>query len=304
MDRWIVTSATREFLPYLTRFVASLRDVARYHGHLLVFDYGLGDDLCRRLEDHGIQVARPLGTGHLVVDRYLSLADRFEDLEDATVLYFDADIWFAEPFDELWSDQNLHTTLGATKDVWECDYYFRCSAAEHHGTIRRLLDDVIRNYGQTLQAGFVAGSSGAWLRFVDLLRALLNGGVGKPQWGMDAVALNAYAHLHANHFTLLPITYNAPPPWGIVREHGRFIATRFDHDGLRREDDGPLPVKAIHCTSPYRGPRKTLDFKEFHPELLAEWSLRLGNSDSCLDDPNGVEHSKPRVSERSERHPG
>ena len=280
-----MTSATREFLPYLTRFVASLRDVAGYDGHLLVFDYGLGADLCRRLEDHGVQVARPLGRGHLVVDRYLSLAELFEDRADATVLYFDADIWFAEPFDELWSEFDLSAGhLGAAKDVWECDYYLRCSAAEHHGTVRRLLDDVIREYGQTLQAGFIGGSSGAWLRFVDLLRALLDGGVGKPQWGMDALALNAYARVHARHFSLLPITYNAPPAWGIVREKGRFLATRFDHDGLRREADGPLPVKAIHCTSPYRGPRKVLDFEEFHPDLLAKWSRRLGSSEAEPED--------------------
>lgn len=275
-DRYIVTSADRRFWTFVTRFLASLREVARFDGHIVILDYGLTVAQRRRLVDQGVEVADPRRRAPLVIDRYQSLAAAFVSRPAATVLYFDADIWFAEPFDELWREAALIQGLGAAKDVWECDYYFTCSGEAHHRSIRRLLDAVIRAHGQTLQAGFVAGSSGAWLRFVDLMDTLIDHGVGATRWGMDALALNAYAQCHAERFTLLPITYNAPPAWGIERHEGRFRATRFQHDGLREDADGPIPVKVIHVTSPYRGGRARLDFESFHPETFTIWRQRLG----------------------------
>ena len=277
-DRWIVTSADRHFRDFIVAFVASLRDVARYRGRIGIIDYGLTQGQCDALKGQGVEIIRPRRGNELVIDRYLTIAERFADDPDATICYFDADIWFTEPFDELFDDRQLHCgQLAAAKDVWECDYYYSCAPESVHPAVRAMLDQVKARFGQSLQAGFIGGSSGAWLRLTDLLVALLEKGFAADRWGTDALALNFYATLYGHRFRLLPITYNAPPAWGVVAEGERFYATKFTYDGLHEASDGAVVVKAIHRTTPFRGPRhyEELAFEQVHPELFRRWSRLL-----------------------------
>ena len=277
-EPWIVTAGDSRFWHFLTCFVASLRDVARYTGRLAIIDYGLTPDQRERLREHAVVLLAPRGRHQLVVDRYLTLAGHLPDDPEAIVLYFDADIWFTDSLADLLANPGLRAgKLGAAKDVWQCDYYFRCTPRYHHATVRAALADVVRDYGQTLQAGFIAGSGRAWVRYTALLGALLAEEFARPTWGADALALNLYAELYADHFELLPITYNAPPLWGVVREGTRFFATKLDTDGLHRPSDARIPVRAIHWTGAVRERSDLrLGFGDVYPDLLADWTQRLG----------------------------
>lgn len=283
---WIVTAADRAFWAFTVAFIASLRDVAHYRGKIGVIDYGFTPAQRDALTHHGITLIEPLRQHTLVIDRYLTTAEHFSDRPDTSIVYFDADIWFTEPFDELFDRPEVHDgKVVAAKDVWECDYYFSCAHEKYHPAIRRMLDELKRRHGQSLQAGFIGGNSGAWLWLTDLLRCLLDRGFAADQWGADALALNLFATLHEHRFKRLPITYNAPPAWGVVQRDGRFHATRFDHDALHDEADGTLPVKAIHRTTPFRGPHQheELAFERVHPQLFREWSERLSGEEPHHD---------------------
>ncbi len=274
---WVVTSSDSRFWPILTCFIASLRDVARYQGRIAVIDYGLEEAQRRKLGEAGITVVAPHRKHILVIDRYFTLADYFRNDQRDIVVYFDADIWFADSIGEIFANPGILTgKLAAAKDVWKCDYYTRCSHPEFHPTVEHALSDVITEYGQTLQAGFIAGTTCAWTEYAALLEALLSEGFAKNQWGADALALNFFAGLHPGRFELLPITYNAPPLWGVVREGKRFFATKFDTDGLHQPAHGRIPVRAIHCTSAVRHRDDLgLYFGDVYPEILERWNSRF-----------------------------
>jgi len=276
---WVVTSADSRFWSILTCFIASLREVALYEAQIAIIDYGLEPWQREKLGELGITVVAPHGRYALVIDRYLTLAEYFRNNAEDTILYFDADIWFADSIGEIFANHSILTgKLGAAKDVWNCDYYLKCSDPAVHPSVERALAENIRDYGQTLQAGFIAGSARAWARYANLLTALLDEGFARDQWGTDALALNLYAALYARHFALLPITYNAPPLWGVVREGTRFFATKFDTDSLYRQAHGRIPVRAIHCTSAVRHRTDLgLYFGDVYPEILEQWKLRLAH---------------------------
>lgn len=278
--RWVVTSSDARYWNFLTIFLGSLRDVARHTGPVAVFDYGLTGDQRQRLGEADVLVLEPRKKHVLVVDRYLSLAGEFRGDKESLILYFDADVWFADRIDELFTDPEIvGGKLAAAKDVWFCDYYLRCTTPEHHATVTEALNEIVRDYGQTLQAGFIAGGSEAWLRYAALLQALLAEGFAGNGWGADALALNLYSELYARFFRLLPITYNAPPLWGVVREGARFFATKFDTDSLYRPEQGRIPIKVLHMTDPVRGRNDHgLRFGDVYPEALAQWESRLGGA--------------------------
>jgi len=274
---WVVTSSDARFWPNLICFIASLREIASYRGRIAVIDYGLEEEQRSALAAEDITLVTPYGRHVLVVDRYLTLAEYFRNNIEDILLYFDADIWFADSIGELFANHALlRGKLGAAKDVWRCDYYLKCSDPGVHATVEQAIGDVVDRYGQTLQAGFIAGSARSWTRYAALLEALLEGGFAKNQWGADALALNLYSLLFADDFELLPITYNAPPFWGVTREGNHFFATRFDHDALYRSAYGRIPVRAIHCTSAVRH-RKDLGlyFGDVYPEVLERWNRRF-----------------------------
>ena len=109
------------------------------------------------------------------------------------------------------------------------------------------------------------------------MSALLTAEFAKNTWGTDALALNFYAELYKRHFVLLPITYNAPPLWGVVREGTRFFATKFDTDSSYRAEHGRIPVKVIHWTQAVRHRTDLgVSFGEVYPEILEKWRRRLG----------------------------
>lgn len=280
-DCWIITSADSKFWNMLISFIASLRDVAHNQSRVGVIDYGLTQPQCSALRNLGIEIIQPKRKYALIIDRYFTTAEYFADNSESTIYYFDADIWFTEPFDELFENKNIHNGyLAAAKDVWECDYYYTCTPKKYHLMIKQMLEEVIRDYGQSLQAGFIAGSSGAWLRLTDLMKMILAKGFATNSWGTDALALNFYSKLFEDRFTLLPITYNAPPAWDLENKNNRFYARNFKHDTLYKPEDGPVLIKAIHRTSPYREPNRMehLVFENVHPGIFKKWCDVTGNS--------------------------
>ncbi len=277
-DRWVVTSCDAKFWPWLATFVGSLRDVAGFTGRIAIIDYGLSGQQHEILDRLEIVRLQALNCRIQVLDRYLTVASHFDPSMPALVAHFDADIWFNRPINALFSNHELLSgRLGATIDVFSCDYYYSCTSSARHAEVDQLLEDVKIAFGEPLQAGMIIAAPYMWIRFVAILEALIEEGYAKNSWGADALGLNMFARDRPESFSLLPITYNAPPLWKFQREGLNLFAT--EPGGMRKSHQEGLrvPIAAIHRTS---GARCYEDYdialSDLHPQVAERWARNFG----------------------------
>ncbi len=281
IERWVVTSSDEKFWPWIASFVGSLRDVAGFRGHIGVIDYGLNPQQRMILDKLDVTCLPALNNRIQVLDRYLSIASHFDPSVPTLVAHFDADIWFNRPINSLFSNpQLLSGHLGATIDVFSCDYYYTCSSPAKHKEIDRLLEDVTLAFGQPLQAGMIIAAPHMWILFVEILETLIEEGYVTDSWGADALALNKFASERPESFSLLPISYNAPPLWKFKREGTKLSAT--EPGGLRKSHQESLqvPIAAIHRTSGARCyPEYDVALSDIHPHVANNWAQTFGVSE-------------------------
>lgn len=277
LEPWVVTACDAAFFPWLAAFVGSLRDVAGYSGPIAVVDYGLKPKQLASLAHAAVERIPAAGRRNRVLDRYFTIAEAFPPPSRAVVAHFDADVWFHGPIDDLLAQTELRAgRLGATIDVITCDYYFRCSSPDRHDEVRRLLSEVRAAFGESLQAGVIVGTPAAWSLYTRTIEKLLDEGFARDGWGTDALALNLLARDRPDDFALLPITYNAPPLWGLQREGDALYAMEPGGNRSSHQDRKRVPIVAIHRTSGVRGIRnRDLPFAELHPDVAARWARRF-----------------------------
>jgi hypothetical protein len=278
IDRWVVTSSDEKFWPWVASFVGSLRDVAGFRGRIGIIDYGLNAQQRVILDKLEITCLPALKYRIQVLDRYLSIASHFDPSVPALVAHFDADIWFNRPINTLFSNPKvLSGRLGAAIDVFSCDYYYTCSPPAKHKEVDQLLEDVKLAFGQPLQAGMIIAAPHLWILFVEIIETLIEKGYVTSSWGADALALNKFAHDHPESFSLLPISYNAPPLWKFEREGMNLFAT--EPGGVRKSHQASLrvPVAAIHRTSGARCyPEYDIALSDIHPHVAKRWARIFG----------------------------
>ncbi|MBT4522194.1 MAG: hypothetical protein HOC23_19515 [Halieaceae bacterium] len=277
-ERWIVTSSDEKFWPWLAMFVGSLRDVAGFTGSIAVIDYGLTIQQREILEEQRVVCLPALNNRIQVLDRYLSLASYFDPSIPALVAHFDADIWFNRTINALFSNPALRSgRLGAAIDVFSCDYYYTCSPRARHAEVDQLLKEVKLAFGEPLQAGMIIAAPHLWMHFANLLESLIEDGHAKSCWGADALALNRFACDHPESFTLLPISYNAPPLWKFEREGMNLYAT--EPGGVRKSHQSAqrVPIAAVHRTSGARCYKEyDVALADMHPNVAQRWAQIFG----------------------------
>ncbi len=268
-EPWVVTVSDANFFPWIAAFVGSLRDIACFRGQVAVIDYGLTETQRDLLESSCVTLLAPLREQARVIDRYLTIAEYFSDRSDCLVAHFDADIWFGGSLDRLFNHPKLREgRLGAAIDVIPCNYYFECTQPEHHPCVEQLMMDVRNDFGEALQAGVIVGHNNAWSIYAQQLRHLLTAGWIRRPWGSDALALNLFARDLPDSFTLLPITWNAPPLWGIQCSGTDLF--------VERDNAPPLPIVAVHRTSGVRGHLEwDLPLQSVHPKVAQRWAKQF-----------------------------
>jgi hypothetical protein len=235
----------RAWYEMLIPFVLSLR-ATDFGGRLVVLGYGLSDEKVAVLHRHGIEVAVAAAETSLPLGRYIEVA-RYcaAHPEISKAALYDADIWFCSPRHDLFAliDRD---TLYASPDPLFCQFVINPLTGPRQPELwQMVVRDVLDRYGYALQAGLVAGTTGAWAEFarhVATCRAAI-GTDFHDCFGLDTTLLHLWAA--RNDLGLLPNTQNFITRWG--------VAEVMENDAMHfAAGPGGGPIRALHMSGNVR----------------------------------------------------
>lgn len=100
MKNYIVTGFNEDYVKWGAAWLASLYAFAKYKGEVLVFDFGLPNRVKAKIESMGAKTIQTEYTGDYRSDIFKSIA-KLSQSEDALFAYWDADVQFQTPIDEI-----------------------------------------------------------------------------------------------------------------------------------------------------------------------------------------------------------
>jgi hypothetical protein len=189
MKRLIYTNANFQPQNFLAEWVISARKVANYTGDMLVLDYGLERWFVKFLSKYDVKTIK-LDFDHTRFQAdYLGLLfaittarfiDAFpiieKDYSEHTIAFFDADIWFQQPIDNIFELAARSEGVVYSPDVSWCRQGFFSSKEELRMPYENKIKDIIESYGSTIQGGFHCAKSDVLLSKLGEFRKLVRDG--------------------------------------------------------------------------------------------------------------------------------
>lgn len=184
-------------------WLISLRTLGKYKGKIIIFDYGMTDDLIYRLNNFELGApeiirlrpqlkadGRTIDNGLISNYRNIDVIPHLEKYKDYMFAHFDADIWFQRDISPLWED--CKNSIGVVHGVERgrvCRYRGPKNELAYNDTKQRTL-------GGFIFGGFIAGRYEPYLNKLNEMK-LLYETTWKPtiEWGTDQSMITHIANL-------------------------------------------------------------------------------------------------------------
>ena len=166
-------------------WLISLRTLGNYKDEVIIFDYGMSDELVKKLNNFSlgapliIKVTHPTISSTISNWRNIDVIPHLEKYKGYKFAHFDADIWFQEDVNLLWDE--LETTSGVYVGVEKnrtCRYRGPEGQFEYYSNVQKELNGFI--FG-----GWIGGKYDSYLNKLNRMKQLWNTDWEIHEWGTD-----------------------------------------------------------------------------------------------------------------------
>ncbi len=166
-------------------WLVSLRTLGNYRGEVIIFDYGMPEELVNKLLDFKLGAPKIIKLekthSHNISNRRnIDVIPHLEQYPDYLIAHFDADIWFQKDVSPLWEDCKKTQGVVVGEEFGRtCRYRGpKEDEAEYH---QKQID-----LGGFIFGGFIAGKYEPYLAKLNKMKSLFEGS-WEPyiEWGMD-----------------------------------------------------------------------------------------------------------------------
>lgn len=166
-------------------WLISLRTLGNYKGEIVIFDYGMPQELVSKLKNFKLgapKIIKLSQTDHYIISnrRNIDVIPHLEEYKDYSIAHFDADIWFQKDISPLWEDCLNTEGVVVGKEVGRtCRYRGPEEEFEHYVNQQKIFNGFI--FG-----GFIAGNYKAYINKLKHMKSLFEG-TWEPmiEWGSD-----------------------------------------------------------------------------------------------------------------------
>lgn len=166
-------------------WLISLRTLGNYKGEIVIFDYGMPQELVNKLKNFKLgapKIIKLKQTDHYIISnrRNIDVIPHLEKYKDYLIAHFDADIWFQRDISPLWEDcLNVEGVVVGKEVGRTCRYRGPENEFEHYNNQQIM-------FGGFIFGGFIAGNYKAYIAKLKQMKHLFEGS-WKPmiEWGSD-----------------------------------------------------------------------------------------------------------------------
>jgi len=166
-------------------WLISLRTLGKYSGEILIFDYGMSEELVDRLQKFKLgppKIIKLPQTDNYIISnrRNIDVIPHLEQYTDYLIAHFDADIWFQRDIAPLWEDCNNTQGVVVGKEVGRSCRFRGPEEEEQKYTEKQ---NSLKGF---IFGGFIAGRQKPYLAKLKHMKTLFEGS-WKPtiEWGSD-----------------------------------------------------------------------------------------------------------------------
>ena len=168
-------------------WIISLRTLGNYQGEVLIFDYGMSDELISDLKSFKlgapkiIKIENPSESSNISNWRNIDVIPYLEEYKDYMIAHFDADIWFQTDISILWDE--ISTIDGCYFGV-EKSRRCRYRGPENDETIKKYLE-IQENLNGFVFGGWMGGKQSSFLNKLKKMKELWSNDWSTTEWGTD-----------------------------------------------------------------------------------------------------------------------
>ena len=168
-------------------WIISLRTLGNYQGEVLIFDYGMSDELISDLKSFKlgapkiIKIENPSESSNISNWRNIDVIPYLEEYKNYMIAHFDADIWFQTDISILWEE--LSTIDGCYFGV-EKGRTCRYRGPEDNEIIKQY-DDTQKKLGGFVFGGWMGGKQLPFINKLKKMKELWSNNWSTTEWGTD-----------------------------------------------------------------------------------------------------------------------
>lgn len=168
-------------------WLISLRTLGKYKGEIVIFDYGMPEDLVNRLREFSlgaptiIKIEDPADSGTISNWRNIDVIPYLEKYKDYKFAHFDADIWFQNDINILWDElDNIKGCYVGVEKGRMCRY--RGPESEE---VLNEYDLIQSRLGGFVFGGWIGGRYEPYLNKLKQMQNLWDNDWEITEWGTD-----------------------------------------------------------------------------------------------------------------------
>lgn len=168
-------------------WIISLRTLGNYQGEVLIFDYGMSDELISDLKSFKlgapkiIKIENPSESFYISNWRNIDVIPHLEKYNDYLIAHFDADIWFQTDISILWDElKNIEGCYFGVETGRRCRY----RGPEDIDVIKKY-DEIQNKLDGFVFGGWIGGKQTSFLNKLRKMKELWDNDWTITEWGTD-----------------------------------------------------------------------------------------------------------------------
>ncbi len=204
-------------------WLISLKTLGKYKGKIIIFDYGMPEDLVTRLNSFKlgapiiIPIEDPADSGTISNWRNIDVIPHLKKYKNHMFAHFDADIWFQEDVNLLWEE--LEDTKGCYVGV-EMGRSCRYRGPEDNIVLEKYNNNQ-HKLGGFVFGGWIGGKYNSYLNKLNQMKDLWDNDWGIREWGTDQCMITYLADFEKDN--LNGIKYGCSWYFCDIREDGIYV---------------------------------------------------------------------------------
>jgi hypothetical protein len=255
-------------------WLISLRTLGNYQGEIVIFDYGMGEDLINRLNNFKLGAPKIIKLPSREMQtisnyRNIDVIPYLEQYKGYSFAHFDADIWFQNDINILFEELKEIEGCYFGNEVYRTCRYRGPKNEEDYNLQKQIQ---LKGF---IFGGWIGGRYEPYLNKLKYMKSLFESGWDTNEWGTDqSMVTHIFDFLKDNQNGA---KYGLSPYYCNLTHNKILITSGYPH--VKFEDEGKEAI-GIHLTAYNKNldlnevdPLYNLRFQTRHPELWKEHSL-------------------------------
>jgi hypothetical protein len=182
-------------------WLISLRTLGNYKGEVIIFDYGISDEVREKLEGFSLGAPTliklnfpPLGAGTISNWRNIDVIPHLEKYKGYKFAHFDSDIWFQRDISPLWDElEVVEGCMVGVENGRSCRYRGPKGGEKYNEEVHSKLNGFV--FG-----GWIGGKYQSYLNKLNQMKNLWETTWSTDEWGTDQSMITNIADFSIDNF--------------------------------------------------------------------------------------------------------